>query len=32
LRSGPRHCGQSDGPLGTVFGAVVEFAVSDDDA
>jgi hypothetical protein len=32
LRSGPRHCGQSDGPLGTVFGAVMEFVVSDDDA
>src|SRR5262249_61313351 len=32
LRSGPRHCGQSEGPLGTAFGAAGEFAASDDDA
>jgi hypothetical protein len=32
LRSGPRHCGQSDGPLGTEFEAVGEIAVSDNDA
>jgi hypothetical protein len=31
LRSGPRHCGQSVGPLGTVFGGAEEFAVSEDD-
>src|SRR2546427_1419409 len=32
LRSGPRHCGQSDGPPGTVFVGAEESAVSDDNA
>src|SRR5262249_60362289 len=32
LRSGPRHCGQSDGPLGTEFEAAGEIAASENDA
>src|SRR5215470_2299967 len=27
LRSGPRHCGQSAGPLGEAFGAAASFAI-----